>query len=53
MIGQEDLVPSLEGRSTEGLIGGGEKVDLHFVPYWARANRGGRGQMRVGIRTVD
>jgi hypothetical protein len=26
--------------------------DLHFIPYFARANRGGSGMMRVGIRTV-
>ena len=29
-----------------------KKVDLHFIPYFARANRGGRGMMRVGIRIV-
>jgi hypothetical protein len=23
---------------------------LHFIPYFARANRGGKGQMRVGLR---
>lgn len=25
--------------------------DLCFVPYYLRANRGGKGQMRVGLRT--
>ncbi|GAM85460.1 hypothetical protein ANO11243_034670 [Dothideomycetidae sp. 11243] len=30
-----------------------ERVDLKFIPYWARANRGGKHMMRVGIRTVD
>jgi hypothetical protein len=24
--------------------------ELHFVPYYFRANRGGRGQMRVGLK---
>lgn len=24
--------------------------ELKFVPYYFRANRGGRGQMRVGVR---
>ena len=24
--------------------------ELHFVPYGLRSNRGGRGQMRVGLR---
>lgn len=50
-----ELAPSLEGpgRGLGALAADGERVDLHFVPYWARANRGGRGQMRVGIRTLD
>ena len=26
------------------------RVTLHFAPYYYRANRGGRGQMRVGFR---
>lgn len=25
---------------------------LHFIPYYARANRGGKGMMRVGLRTI-
>ena len=29
-----------------------EAVDLHFIPYFARANRGGNGMMRVGIRAI-
>lgn len=52
LISQEDLVPALEVRSLEVLVNGKESVDLHFVPYWARANRGGKHQMRVGIRTL-
>ncbi|KAJ5112117.1 Six-hairpin glycosidase [Penicillium argentinense] len=28
----------------------GEPKDLCFIPYYLRANRGGRGQMRVGLR---
>jgi hypothetical protein len=24
--------------------------DLFFIPYYLRANRGGKGQMRVGLR---
>jgi uncharacterized protein len=27
-------------------------VDLHFVPFYYRANRGGTGQMRVGLRKL-
>jgi len=30
-----------------------DAVDLTFVPYWARANRGGKHMMRVGVRTLD
>lgn len=52
-IPQEELVPSLESKGLEELVKGRETVDLHFVPYWARANRGGKHQMRVGIRTLD
>lgn len=26
------------------------RQDLNFIPYYARANRGGSGQMRVGLR---
>jgi uncharacterized protein len=28
------------------------KETLHFVPYFARANRDGKGMMRVGLRTI-
>ena len=30
----------------------GQTRDLHFIPYYLRANRGGRGQMRVGLRVL-
>jgi len=30
---------------------GKEIEELHFLPYYARANRGGSGQMRVGLRS--
>ncbi|KAJ5523284.1 Six-hairpin glycosidase [Penicillium frequentans] len=30
----------------------GECHDLCFIPYYLRANRGGRGQMRVGLRVM-
>jgi hypothetical protein len=26
--------------------------DLNFIPYYLRANRGGKGQMRVGLRVL-
>lgn len=53
VIPEEEVAPGLEGRRLEALVKGRETVDLHFVPYWARANRGGKQQMRVGIRTLD
>ncbi|WQF88534.1 hypothetical protein CDEST_13548 [Colletotrichum destructivum] len=39
-------------RSPEDLQRGGEGVrrELVFVPFYFRANRGGKGQMRVGLR---
>jgi DUF1680 family protein len=33
------------GAGDENSVG-----ELHFVPFYYRANRGGRGQMRVGLR---
>jgi hypothetical protein len=27
-------------------------VDLNFIPFYYRANRGGTGQMRVGLRKL-
>lgn len=30
----------------------GQARDLNFIPYYLRANRGGRGQMRVGLRVL-
>lgn len=53
VIPQEELAPALEGKKVEELVKGKKGVDLHFVPYWARANRGGNHQMRTGIRTLD
>lgn len=53
VIPQDELLPALESKGLEALIEGKEGVDLRFVPYWARANRGGKHQMRVGIRTLD
>ena len=26
--------------------------DLNYIPYYLRANRGGKGQMRVGLRVL-
>lgn len=53
LLPQEELAPSLEAKGIGKMVDGREGLDLHFVPYWARANRGGKHQMRVGIRTLD
>ncbi|KAF4812679.1 Non-reducing end beta-L-arabinofuranosidase [Colletotrichum siamense] len=39
-------------RTPEVVMNGeeGEKRDLVFVPFYFRSNRGGKGQMRVGLR---
>ncbi|KAF3759897.1 DUF1680-domain-containing protein [Cryphonectria parasitica EP155] len=53
VLPKERLAPALEVTGLQALIVDKSSVDLHFVPYWARANRGGKHQMRVGIRTLD
>jgi hypothetical protein len=35
-----------------GTIKKPEASRLHFIPYFYRANRGGKGQLRVGIRRL-
>lgn len=35
----------------ENQVSKGSK-DLKFIPYYLRANRGGKGQMRVGLRVL-
>lgn len=37
-------------ESTSGVTG--EAKDLVFIPYYLRANRDGKGQMRVGLRVL-
>lgn len=42
--------PHTEARALQRLLKGAKPVEsLHFIPYYFRANRGGRGQMRVGL----
>lgn len=48
--GELDLSSWDRQMVAEGTEAVGESRDLHFVPYYLRANRGGRGQMRVGLR---
>ena len=40
--------PGFETRKAQEPVSDDAK-DLHFVPYYFRANRGGKGQMRVGL----
>lgn len=42
---QKDSVPGVVYSKSE-------RKDLTFIPYYARANRGGSGQMRVGLRIL-
>lgn len=43
--------PSVDDFALQREIGKSEPLDLlHFVPYYFRANRKGKGHMRVGLR---
>lgn len=44
------IVAGGEGGGKDTLVG--ESRDLCFIPYYLRANRGGTGQMRVGLRVL-
>lgn len=45
--------PTIDQRDLECVMQQSEAVDeLHFIPYYFRANRCGRGQMRVGLRAM-
>ncbi len=45
------LSQDTDDKKTNGEAEKGRK-DLTFIPYYARANRGGKGQMRVGLRVA-
>jgi DUF1680 family protein len=49
----EELLPGSEQTKFQSLESIDQKTgtnELRFVPYYARANRGGRGHMRVGLK---
>lgn len=47
----DPVAPSVDAVALEREIGKNEPLELlHFVPYYFRANRKGRGHMRVGLR---
>lgn len=46
------IVAGSEGKGEGKDTVVGESRDLCFIPYYLRANRGGRGQMRVGLRVL-
>lgn len=47
----EDVGPALANEQLRMASRGGKIIDkLIFVPYYSRANRGGKGHMRVGLR---
>ena len=43
----------IQDHSSQGELDDIRKENLVFIPYYARANRGGKGMMRVGIRTCE
>lgn len=45
-----DLLSQKSDGETDAATRKQIRKDLNFVPYYARANRGGSGQMRVGLR---
>lgn len=40
----------VNGTADRNRVHAQEKRDLCFIPYYMRANRGGKGHMRVGLR---
>jgi len=46
-------LPWFEESSDNADSGQSETENLHLVPYYFRANRGGRGQMRVGFKRTQ
>lgn len=44
------VVPGASQARAAGADGAERKEDLVFVPYYLRANRGGKNMMRVGLR---
>ena len=51
----EELMPGSEQVKYQALESVDEKTgtnELRFIPYYARANRGGRGHMRVGLKVM-
>jgi uncharacterized protein len=48
-----DIKPSAESWNLEARRAIRDSPsELHFIPFYFRANRGGRGQMRVGLRNA-
>ena len=47
----EDASPAIPARFLHSVSRAGKVLPkFHLIPYFARANRGGRGQMRVGFK---
>jgi hypothetical protein len=50
-LDERTVSPGMSTAALTSHLRGGKLIDgLHFVPYYFRSNRGGRGQSRVGLR---
>lgn len=45
-----DRIGEMPWMESKGKDDGKAPKDLQLIPYYFRANRGGRGQMRVGMK---
>ena len=49
--GMNGTFPGFNAEQVKGM--GDESIQVAFVPYYYRGNRGGRGHMRVGFRIAE
>lgn len=51
---QISAYPSVQVNDLRSAVQKAEQIQsLHFVPYYFRGNRGGKGHMRVGLKRFD
>lgn len=48
-----DQIKGMPWMNVDGKDGSNAPKDLQLIPYYFRANRGGRGQMRVGMKRAN
>ncbi len=49
---EQGALPGMEKVTYRPLQSASGTNELHFVPYYLRANRGGKGHMRVGLKRL-